>query len=288
MKRTQCTASLITLLFFSTGIFMLALAPFVSAGNKPDLICSWRDRQVTIDGDSGEWEGSFKSLEKPGFVMGISNDQDYLYICLIPQKRETRAQMLHLGFTLWFDPAGGNAKAFGIGFPLGFSGGAGMGQPMGRESASEADRSQAMLQEANSELEILVTRTAERHRIPVRVAEGIEAKVNADELRLVYEVKIPLTKSQLHPYAIGASNGQIIGIGMETPEFHPDKSKRGNKPEGEWGGPGGEAGVSGGGGMGGPGGGGMGGPGGDHVSPPKPVKFWMTVQLASKSPSTPQ
>ncbi|MFA5062587.1 MAG: hypothetical protein WC578_00745 [Candidatus Omnitrophota bacterium] len=44
---------------------------------------------------------------------------------------------------------------------------------------------------------------------------GIEAKVGRENGYFVYELKVPLVKSALHPYAIGLRPDRIIGLGLE-------------------------------------------------------------------------
>jgi len=225
------------------GLALLIVSLSSDAATKPDVVCSWNDGEVKIDGDSSEWEGSFAKLKKDELLVSMRNDQDVLYVCLIPQKREIRDQMLGLGFTLWFDPAGGKEKVFGIGFPVGFGGPSAMGgPPIGGPEKRETD-----LKEVNSKLEILVPASAERHRIPADKAEGIDVRIGLEEWRLIYEAKIPLQKSSVHPHAVGAPAGQLIGVQMETTE-----PPRLDKMPG----------------------------GGRGYKPPKPLKLWISVQLS--------
>ncbi|MEW6366155.1 MAG: hypothetical protein AB1714_16130 [Acidobacteriota bacterium] len=271
----------------------LLAAAFVCPADEPDLESGWLDRAVTIDGASDEWEGVLKAIEKPGLIVGMLNDEEYLYITVIPQGRDLRAQMLGQGFILWLDPAGGKNKVFGIKFPLGFSGRPDMGMPPG-----DPGRLDPAAVDAGSMLEILGPGKDDRHRLPVENSGGIEVKVTAQEWRLVYEIKIPLAMSEEHQSAIRTQAGRLIGVGMATPELDREKMKEqmgGRGPEGGGtGGPGGGFGGPGGGMGGPPPGGGMGGPRGGPMgsggppSPPKPLNFWMKVRLASRSTALPE
>ncbi len=51
---------------------------------------------------------------------------------------------------------------------------------------------------------------------------GIEAKVGRQKDYFVYELKIPLTKSAEHIYAIEARKGEPIGLGLEVVNFSAD------------------------------------------------------------------
>ncbi len=46
---------------------------------------------------------------------------------------------------------------------------------------------------------------------------GIEAKVGRENGYFVYELKVPLVKSALHPYAIQVKTSSPIGLGLEIP-----------------------------------------------------------------------
>lgn len=268
------------------GTAALLIAVGLDASEAPDLSSRWRDREIVIDGKSSEWEGTFVAIEKPSVVIGMMNDAEFLYICLIPQSRDVRAQMLHSGFTLWFDPAGGKENVFGIGFPLGSGGRFGMAPPPDHRNAPESDKREQIVEEANSEMEIRVPALGEKHRIPVRVAVAIQVRISADEERLVYEAKIPLIRNADHPHAVGVAPGGFVGVQMETTEVRAGERPQhapGSGPGG--GGPGGGFMPPGGGGGFGPGGGGAGPvPGGARPSPPKPMKLHIRVKLAGVPP----
>jgi hypothetical protein len=120
----------------------------------------------------------------------------------------------------------------------------------------------------------------DRRDLAFEEAPGIQAKIGESTGVLVYELRVPLVKSDSQPYAIGARTNAMIGVGLETPEF--DRSAM-RSQMGGGGGRGGRGGFGGrGGGMGGRGGyGGRGGMGGGRgFEATKPLKVWNVVQLA--------
>ncbi len=106
--------------------------------------------------------------------------------------------------------------------------------------------------EPTDRLEVYGPQKDDAHSFVTTMAPGIAVKIGAVEGHLVYELKVPLTKTAETPYAIEAKPGALIGFGIETPKME-QPSHEGERGGGGFGGLGG--------GMGGRGGGGMGGPG---------------------------
>jgi len=100
---------------------LLALAgtTVVLGCGKAELESRWRDREVAIDGSSADWDGALVSINDGAMDVGLLNDDQNLYICLVAATRDDQIQMMAHGFTIWFDPDGGTEKTFGIRFPGG-------------------------------------------------------------------------------------------------------------------------------------------------------------------------
>ena len=196
--------------------------------------------------------------------------------------RDIQRQFMAMGFTIWFDPNGGKKKEFGILFPVGMME---MGLMMrGRGQGQDVEALREQFQKSLRDLEIFMPGEEEPRRIPVTDATGIEVKVGDSYEQLVYEIKVPLYKSEIHPYAIAAKADKPIGVGFETAQLDREKMRgkmgrggMGGRPPGGSGG--GRGGVGGGrGGFGGGRGGGMGG----RPQMPEQFKLWAKVQLSSE------
>ena len=119
---------------------------------------------------------------------------------------------------------------------------------------------------------------------------GINVKMDVSKGNLVYELKIPLLRSESQPYGIGTEMANIIGIGLESGKIDVEemRSQTGSQGGGMGGRGGGRGGKGGMGGMGGRGGGdhgGMGGQGGmGRMRPqmPESLELWLKIQLASE------
>jgi hypothetical protein len=263
-------------------LFLSAILLSLAACQTIELISGWRDKEITIDGMSSDWHNNLIYIEKAGVLVGFLNDETYLYACLLVDHPFLRALIMRQGLTVWFDPTGGNKKAFGIRFPIGrqrnFDKEKRGEEPesfgpdrYGREDEPDEEEMQEFIKKTLTELEILGPGKNGVKRMPLSEAKGIEIKLVPSSGLLVYELKIPLVQSEQHPYAVGALPGKIIGLGLESPRINLERGMRrmgGGMPGGGLRPPMG----------GGPGRGGL----GEGMMPelPKELKLWAKVSLA--------
>jgi hypothetical protein len=268
MRRTRTTLW-IALVIAGTGLF---------ASARQRIDSQWRDREIAVDGDSGDWPGPLRPLEdKHPIVAAASNDDQFLYVVLSTSDAAVRRQILRQGLTVWFDPGGGDKKHFGIKFPVGGLGQdaparqrGGFREPRGGGSSDPGGQTpQADQLDPPNRLEIYGPQKGDAHSFVTEMAPGIAVKIGQAEGRLVYELKVPLTRTADRPYAIEAKPGAALGLGLETPKAE--------RPQGP-----GFGGFGGRGGMGGRGMGGGRGRESDRFEPPKPLKLWATIQLAAR------
>lgn len=269
--------------YLTLSIFVSFLTVMsMSCGGGLELTSQWRDRDVTIDGRHEEWQGGMSFIEKENVSVGFFNDQDFLYVSMTTTNREIRRQFMAMGFTLWFDPNGGREKEFGIKFPVGMFE---MGMMMrGRGRSEDIESLRENFEKSLLDLEIIMPGEEEPRRMPIAEATGIEVKIGDPKEELVYEIKVPLHKSETYPYAIAAKVEKPVGVGFETSQIDREKMREqmgsggigGGRPGGFGGGKGGF-------------GGGRGGMMGGRPQMPEQFKLWATVQLGSEdSPSSAQ
>jgi hypothetical protein len=290
---------------WAMGMVVIGSAVGVVAAKKTLITSQWRDRELTIDGDSGDWPGPLRPIEENHPLMAAAmNDGEYLYLVISTSDSTERRQILRQGLVVWFDPSGSEKKHFGLKYPVGIppeerpthggGGGGGGGyrrgpggggrqpsDPGSRDPSSSGSSDQV---EPTNRLEVYGPQKDDAHSFVTEMAPGITVKTGQAEGFLVYELKVPLAKTTAAPYAIETKPGALIGFGIETPKVeHASGEGRG----GGMGGLGGFGGGMGGRGGGG-GGGGMGRGGGQHgqYEQPKPLKSWVTIQLANSVPSS--
>jgi len=232
------------------------------------------DHQIIVDGKTDDWAGNLYVVEGERVSLGLLNDRDNLYICLLAEDNITRSQIMMQGLTIWFDPQGGKKKTLGIKYPIGLPPGE---RPMPRIGENpEEPGFDNLPSELPKELEIIRSEKETPQKLNIAEAKGIELKAVPSSGLLVYELKIPLVQTEEHPIAVGAEPGKTIGIGFETGKLDLSKMPRersgGMPPMG-----------------GGRDRGGMGGMGGFGRGPQmlQGLKIWAKVQLASAGKGVP-
>ncbi len=283
----------------AVAILLMAPVALVLAAKRQVVESHWRDRDIAIDGDNGEWPGPLVAAEENHPLLTAAvNDGQYLYIVLTTSDPALRRQIFRQGLIVWFDPSGSDKKHFGVKYPVGVppdEGGSRGGyrrRGYGGGATSDATEEHGTTQrpmpvdpEPTDRLEVYGPQKDDAHSFVTTMAPGIAVKTGNVEGYAVYELKVPLAKTADAPYAIEAKPGALIGFGVETPKVEqPSHEGRGGM-----GGFGGGMGGGRGGGMGGHGGGGGGRGGGERGSAEqvKPLKVWAAIQLA-KAGATPR
>jgi hypothetical protein len=241
-----------------------------AASGRPSFTSQPRDGAITVDGRYDDWHGHLDPFEAAPVAVQFLNDGEYLYMRMTASSSAERMQVVRQGFTVWFDPAGGTTKHFGVRYPVVEHG---SGPDEGRRGVisepSPGDR-----------IDVLGPGKDDARMLTRDHAQGVDAAIRSEEGMLQYELKVPLVKSADHPYAIGASAGKPIGVGLETGPPQQHSFGRGG-PGGGFGGGGGGMGRGGGGHGGGGRRGGGGGRGGGEAA--KPLKGWGLVTIASQA-----
>jgi hypothetical protein len=263
------------LLPFVVALFSVML---FGCGSSSELPSSWRSKDVVIDGVATEWGPYLTNLKDTHVSLGVQNDQNFMYVCLMSSDEQFRRQLLARGFTLWFE---GEDGKIGVHYPIGF---VKQGGPPARdESEAERERIDNL---SPTEMEILGPGKDDRNLFSILEAPGINVKLGAPDGPFVYELKIPLRKSNAQAYAVGAGVASTVKLTLETGKFEEGSRPRGGMGEGTRGG---GMRPRGGGQRGGrmPTGEGSGG-GATRGSRPEPLNVSATVRLATQGPTTTQ
>lgn len=252
----------------------------------------WLTDAIHIDGDASDWKGNLYYFEEKKASVGIKNDRENLYICLITQDPTRIRQATSLGMILWIDPAGGKDKQFGINYPVGQTADMVPRPERGeqpRDPEEMRERMSTAAQASREEIKFLDPDGLELGRVRIDEVQGMEVAVQSTGSTFVYEIRLPLSSSENLPLVFKSQSGPVLGVGMEMPKREMP-SMRGSRPGGGMGGTSGRGGgMSGAGGRGSRGGGmsGMAGrPGGarGNFDPDlfKGVKIWAKVTLAKQ------
>ncbi|MFN8548546.1 MAG: hypothetical protein U0527_11455 [Candidatus Eisenbacteria bacterium] len=191
---------------------------------SPELASGWRDREIKIDGEVGDWPGSSSGFDDERVKIAVRNDADFLYLGLSSTHPAVLGRALLSGFTVWFDPMGGKAKTIGVRYPLGmremdFDIGA---EGRGFSPAELLQRYRA----ADAELR-LFTGPNESRLVKAGEIPGVEAAMDGKDETFTFELKVPLRGAG---FAIGAEPGAEVGLGFEIPKPPRDVFVRGMHP----------------------------------------------------------
>ncbi len=261
-------------------LLLLAALLVGGCGSTTALQSTSPDREITVDGSAEDWQGALTPIEKKKLSLGVLNDGEFLYLALVTSDRQLINQMMIRGLTVWFDAEGGKEKTFGIRFPLGLMESGAQFSP--RETQQSPDVRRELFEGSLDELDI-VRSEDKSTRFPRQAIPRLHVTAKMNAGTLVYELQIPLRTSETHAFAIDAEPGDVIGLGLETPEINREAMRQGGRGGGRGGG-GRGGGGRGGGGRGGFGGGGQGGRGGRGApqQQPESLKLWTTVELATE------
>jgi hypothetical protein len=256
----------------------------------------WSAEPVKVDGEMTEWpSGSTVYFEDSGVQLGLRNDSQNLYILFRFSNQAWARAIRRGGLTLWLDNSGKKKKDIGICYNGGPSlsdsemqkpGMAGEGGFLDSLTPEQKERfMQRQKKDMADQLKVIYKKSGQEIFIPTNGSSGPAVSFGSPQGTYTYEFSIPLQKSDLSHYGIGAQPGQAISLGLEWGGMSESNRERMREERGGGMGGGGE----GGGGRGGMGGGqhgrgrgGMGGGrGGPGMQPPAKQEIWVKTRLAS-------
>jgi hypothetical protein len=266
----------------------MLLAVTIAGCGGLELQSHWRAQEITIDGKPMDWEGVPTTYaESPNIAFRVLNDDSNMYVSMASPDDNVLGQIIDRGITVWFDPEGEMDKVFGIRWP---------GQPPGEAPGQRPDpasmrqmmqdpskmkqRLLEMIDEPPDYLELVGPNEVIVARLPVTQTQDIKMALGYQSGWFICELKVPLYKSDDHPYAVGAEPDKKIAMGFTTPEIDREAMMKAMRPEG------GPPGDMNGGGEGGMGGSTRGGPppgmaGGRRMM--QPLELWTKVALANQA-----
>jgi hypothetical protein len=195
----------------------LALSLLLSAScGTLDIESRWREAAVVVDGRLDDWQGRLYDFKDMDVSFGVQNDDRFLYLCLRVADPRVGGQILRSGLVVWFDPAGGKRRVWGIHYPLAREWNDFQGLP-GRPDEEERKERREAAREALEEAEIIGPGRDEKARFKIGEIPGLELAAPRAGGNFVYELAVPFEKSEAAPYALEAKAGRRVGIGIDTP-----------------------------------------------------------------------
>jgi hypothetical protein len=212
MPRLRCLASRARpVLPVALAVVLLLSGLRLLADSGPvRFTASWREREIRVDGDDEDWRGLTQPVAGQHFAVGFVNDEDSLYFCLVSKDDVSLKQVARQGLILWIDPAGGRSKrTFGIRFPGQFAG------PSGRTRDAGANRDSVGVDRG---VDILGPGRKDVRQVE-NGTSGITARMRVRGDLLVYEIEVPLRKSEAAAFAPDVDAGAALRVELQTPEW---------------------------------------------------------------------
>jgi hypothetical protein len=248
----------------------------------------WSAEPVKVDGEMTEWpSGSTVYFEDSGVQLGLRNDNQNLYVLFRFSNQAWARAIRRGGLTLWWDNSGKNKKDFGIRY----AGGPSISEMQRGEMPNrggfwdsltpEQQQRITDMQTASANQIIVINKKSDQEiAISADGSSGPAVSFGSPQGTYTYEFSIPLQKSDVSRYGIGAQPGQTICLGLEWGGMSESNRERMREESGGGEGGGGRGGM--GGGRHGGGRGGMGGGrGGFGMQASEKQEMWVKTQLAS-------
>ncbi|MDO9577644.1 MAG: hypothetical protein Q7J16_07140 [Candidatus Cloacimonadales bacterium] len=210
------------------GIVMIAVI-LLQGCNMIQLESLWRDREITIDGNDKDWIDAQYYLKDYNVVLGVMNDENFLYLCFYPTTQELTRQLITRGCTLWINTEGKKKKEVGIHFPLGmqnpqmFEKLDKSEQQMPNDKKMELPNIEKMLLTLPKELEIIGPVRNDVVKMKLSELTGLEMAVGAHKGLFAYELKIPLYADSGNSFSLNVKPNAEFLIGFETPKIEQPK-----------------------------------------------------------------
>jgi hypothetical protein len=191
------------------GSLSLAPASVSTRGADQALLATWRTASITIDGSLADWTQLTRVGQGP--LVGAQNDDHSLYLAVASSDATVRPQ-LATGLVVWIDRAGGKAQTFGLRLE-GLTRRALPGAAPDAASSGDLEPGSQTLDDCD-----LLGPAKNQRRLIDRPADvGIALASGFENHLVIYELKLPLARTDATPYAVDAGSGTTIAIGLETP-----------------------------------------------------------------------
>ena len=176
-----------------------------------NIAAAWLEGDVAVDGSVADWSRLERIDDGP--ALAVRNDHTTLYLVVASSDVTVREQLAR-GLNVWLDAAGRHGETFGLRLEglirrslPGETPNPGAGNPFGRTVDLNA----------LEQFDLLGPAKLQRRLIDNPAEFGIAMAVGVEDGTIVYELKLPLRKTEGTPHAVGAEPGATLSIGLETP-----------------------------------------------------------------------
>lgn len=189
------------------SVIASSIAP--TSGQNAAVTATWHDGRVIVDGSMTDWSSLARVATGP--AVAVQNDASTLYLAVASNDPAVRIQ-LATGLIVWLDGTAQRRQTFGLRLE-----GLAPRPIRGTTTDTPANDLSKRLLVPIEEFDLLGPARLQRRLIDDASAIGITLAAGVEEETIVYELRIPLEKTDATPQAIGVKPGATIGIALETP-----------------------------------------------------------------------
>ncbi len=212
---------------FLSIIFSL-LTFYIGCSSTTELTSTTIENNIVINGDASDWGANLKYLSDEKVAVGVSNDNNYFYLCLTTNDMSKVMPMFVRGFIVWLENENNDENTIGIRYPLHniVNESRIMINP---EEFREKGRGKMISKMINDQNEI---RILNKDNFPVTVistsdSSGLTARLGYINDQFVYELRVPLKVDEQNKYGINARPGEKLLVRFETEQ--PERGKFGGR-----------------------------------------------------------
>lgn len=217
------------------ALLLLTVTASGCGGSGPLYTSLGSPSETTVDGRTTEWPAALRPVPREAALsIGLRRDADALAVVIVAGDERQARRVALGGLRVWLDPAGGEDRVLGIGFPAP----APLGDRVIETSRSESPDSalRRRFQAALESVEVTrgetatggaaLTQRGRRDR-----SDGLETAATWERDRLVVEMRIPLAAV---PGLLPAGASGPLGVGVEVVDVRETvmarRADRGRRP----------------------------------------------------------
>lgn len=214
------------------AIFIISVLIFTNCSSTKTFVSSANNNEVVIDGLRNEWEGKLNIFGEQKVGVGVRNDDQNLYICVVVADQFTISRIMRAGLVVWLTP-NDDSKEIGIKFPIpsleNFGEIPERINPTNNEQPNLRKRFEQFLLQQDK-IKIVNKDDFPLYALDANDNNSFQAKIKMQDAELVYELKIPLSKNKLSKYIFNAGSKDEVLCKIETGKIEREMLQDGNIP----------------------------------------------------------
>ncbi len=198
-------------------IFVLAVS--VSGCGGYSMVSRYIEKPIAIDGKSEDWNWKLKYFEKEKFAVGVSEDNENVYICLATADRSNIMKVVRFGLTVWIEPGNEKGEAIGIQYPIKSA----AENPRKFSEPIKPAKNKDMIKNMINKVQLTQTEylVINEDDFPLgayslKDESGAEIALGYDAGKLVYEIKIPKKRKNYFPIDLSELEDNELSVRIKS------------------------------------------------------------------------